>query len=1022
MGKRGVKVADPALTRVAELPLNGRSVMALTTVVPGVRNLTGGIDVGYGDAQNWSVTNVGINGSTGGWTAFLMDGGIDTAPGWGEAEIAPYVDSVQEFKVMTNFIPPEYGFTAGGVVSIATKNGTNSLHGTAYEFVRNNVLDARNTFAPSVSPYRYNQFGASLGGPVLIPKLYNGRDKTFFFFNFEGNRHDETSNFITTVPTPAERGGDFSQLEDVYGNPIPIYDPATVVPNPSGSGYVATPFQGNIIPPKRLDTVAQNVLAYIPTPNLTPNNAFAQTNNYISTIPSISDDNMYTVRVDQSFGAKNQLFGRWTFNSDYDNVAAGSGPFPDPLFVDRPSPMHNQQGVISDVHTFSPSLVNQLTLTGLREHFSYVYDGYQQGWPQKLGLPSIVPPDLFPLFNITGIAQLGPNQTMGLRTYTLFQALDVISKMHGNHSFKFGTDLRHMSYANFDEYDPSGAYNFPSTLTGNPQNPTGTGSGFATFLLGDVGSGTTLDIYNFPTYIGHSYSFFAGDDWKVTHRLTLNLGLRYDFQSPSVERGCHSSNFNPLVPDPDNPNLLGSFQYSCVNYGKTVVQNDRTNFAPRIGFAYDLTGNARTVVRGAYATIYAPTFTVDAYPQTQGYTTTNTYLSPGNNPNLPAFMLENGPPYVDYPAGPSGGPSAYLGSAVAFEEPRRPIPYTEQWDLDVQHQFPGAWLLDVAYAGSTGVYLPSSEYNYDQLGDQYLSLGLSLQNMVPNPLAGQVPGPLGGATVSLAQTLEPYPQYSFVGVYDPDGGSSTYHSLQIKVEHRMSQNLTVLGSYTFAKLISGSLTSNLAFMGPISSELYNGYQDGKFNRHAEKSVDPTDIPQTFVVSYVYKFPVGRGKTLALNNSFANAVLGNWSMSGVFTAESGPPLMIVGANNFLAERPNSTGQSAKLAHPNLNEWFNPNVFVNPPNYQYGNVGRTLGNVLAPGLTDFDFALLKNFQIKEKLSVQFRAESFNVANITNLSLPNMTFVPGPNGLNSSATFGTITSAYDPRSIQFGLKLLW
>ncbi|MGD0124016.1 MAG: TonB-dependent receptor [Terriglobia bacterium] len=1008
--------------RITDLPLNSRNVLTLETLVPGVRNMQGGIDVGFGRSQNYQVANVGINGSTSGFTAFLMDGADDSTHGWGEVSVAPLVDAIQEFQVMTNFIPPEYGFTAGGVVNTITKGGTNSLHGSAYEFVRNNVLDARNTFAPSVPPYRFNQFGASLGGPILIPKLYNGRDKTFFFFNYEGSRHLSVANPITTVPTPAERTGDFSQLEDDNGNHIILYDPATTVPNSGGSGYLRSPLPGNIIPTNRLDKVAQNVLSYLPLPNLAPNNPFSQTNNYIGDQPETVATNQIHARVDHSFGSKNRLFGRWSFNAEDANRPDDAGPWPDPVWYTRADRIHNQQAVINDVHTFSPSLLNEVRLTVMEQHFPFTQGGYDQGWPQKIGLPADVPPTLFPLFNIDGLATLGGDNTTGIRDETTFQIFDMISKIHGNHSLKFGTDLRHMSYANYQAGDPSGSYNFPSTLTGNPQNPTGTGFGFATFLLGAVGDSSTLDIYNFPTYVGHSYSFFAGDDWKVTRRLTLNLGLRYDFQSPPVERGCHTTDFNPSVTNPDNSSLLGSFQYACVDYGKTVVQNDRTNFAPRIGFAYDLTGDARTVLRGAYATIYAPTFTVDNFPQTQGYTTTNVYLSPGNNPNLPAFMLQNGPPYVDYPAGPSGGPSAYLGSSVAFEERRRPIPYTEQWDLDVQHQFPGKWVLDVAYAGSTGVRLPSNEYNYDQLGDNYLSLGLSLQNLVPNPLAGQVPGPLGGATVALAQTLEPYPQYSSVSVFDPYGGSSTYHSLQVKVEHRVSQNLTVLASYTYAKLISGSLISNIAWMSTLSSTLYNGYQDGKFDRNAEKSVDPTDVPQAFVLSYVYKFPLGRGHTWALNNSFTNAVLGNWSMSGVFTADGGPPLIITGANNFLAERPDSTGQSAKLASPNLNEWFNPNVFVNPPNYQYGNLGRTLGNVRAPGLTNFDFALLKDFPIKEKFTVQFRAESFNVANITNLGLPNTTFVPGPNGYNFSGTFGTITSAYDPRSIQFGLKLIW
>jgi len=747
--------------RITDLPLNSRNVLTLETLVPGVRNMQGGIDVGFGRSQNYQVANVGINGSTSGFTAFLMDGADDTAPGWGEVSVAPLVDAIQEFQVLTNFIPPEYGFTAGGVVNTITKTGTNSLHGSVYEFIRNNVLDARNTFAPNVPPYRFNQFGLSVGGPVTIPKLYNGRDKTFFFFNFEGSRRRAVSNPITTVPTAQEREGNFSQLEDVNGNPITLYDPATTVPNPNGSGYVRSPLPGNMV--TQIDSVAQNVLGLLPMPNLTPNNAFAQTNNYIGDQPAIVDTNQIHARVDQSFGAKNRLYGRWSFNAEDANRPDDAGPWPSPVWYSRADTIHNQQVVLSDVNTFSPTLLNQVRLTVMRQHFPFLQGGYNAGWPQKIGLPADVPPTLYPLLNIDGLAVLGGDNTTGIRDETTFQIFDMISKIHGNHALKFGTDLRHMSYANYQASDPSGSFNFPAPLTGNPQAPTGTGFGFATFLLGDVGSGT-LDIYNFPTYIGHSYSFFTGDDWKVNRRLTLNLGFRYDFQSPTVERGCHTSNFNPFVPDPTNPSLLGSLQYACVNYGKTVAQNDRTNFAPRIGFAYNLFGNSRTVIRGGFGIVYGPTFTVDNFAPTQGFTYTNTYLPPGNNTNLVAFQLQNGPPFIDQPAGVSGGPSAALGTSVSFEEPRRPIPYSEQWNIGVQHQFPGAWLLDVAYAGSTGVHLPSDGYLYDQLGDNYLSLGLQLQNQVPNPLVGQVPGPLGGPTVSLAQTLMPYPQYSSVAV------------------------------------------------------------------------------------------------------------------------------------------------------------------------------------------------------------------------------------------------------------------
>jgi len=918
---------------------------------------------------------------------------------------------------MTNFMPPEYGLTGGGVITVVTKSDTNAFHGSLYEFLRNDKLDARNTFVTVRPPFRFNQYGVSAGGPVWIPKIYHGKDRTFFFFNYEASRNRESANPITTVPTLGQRQGNFSDLLDSNGNLIPIFDPATTVPNPNGSGFIRSPFPGNIIPASRIDPIARNVTSLIPAPNRAPNNPFTQALNYLGVQPVTIDVDQYHGRIDHSFNAANRLFGRWSYNEE---VANNQGsPWPEPIWYSRVDTIQNHQAVLSDIDTFSPSFLNEFRLSATRQYFPFQQSSFNQGWPQKIGLPASVPPTLYPLFNADGLAALGGSGTTGLRSSYSFQLFDIVTKIHGNHTFKFGTDVRMLSYANFQVSAPSGSFNFPASLTGNPQISSGTGSGFATFLLGQVGSGS-LQVNAFPTFIGHSYAFFAGDDWKVSRRLTLNLGLRYDFQSPPVERRGLSSNFYPYGPNPVDPNLMGRMEFARHDYGDAVWSPNRKNFGPRIGFAYDVGGNARTVVRGGYGILYTETFGQAFISSSNGFSTTSNYLPPGNNTNLAAFQLQNGPPFIDQPLGAALGPGAFLGSAVTLEETHRGTPYVQQWNFGVQRELPGAWMIEGVYAGNRGIHLYSSGYQYDDLDPRYLSLGLSLQNQVPNPLAGQIPGALGAATVSLRQTLLPYPQYSSVLVMNPLGGASTYHSFQARALHRFGGGLTFLASYTDAKLITDNEASPLAFVGSINNN--PAYQAGKFNRRIERAVDPTDIAQALVISSAYELPFGRGKRVPIQNRIFNAVLGNWNLSGILTLQGGLPLVIRGASNFLADRPNSTGVSAKLSDPTRYAWFNTAAFVNPPNYTYGNVGRTLPDVRGPGLKNLDAALLKNFPVRENITVQFRAEAFNLANVTNLGMPNSTFVPGLQGTNVSSAFGTITTAYSARSCQLGVKILW
>jgi hypothetical protein len=376
------------------------------------------------------------------------------------------------------------------------------------------------------------------------------------------------------------------------------------------------------------------------------------------------------------------------------------------------------------------------------------------------------------------------------------------------------------------------------------------------------------------------------------------------------------------------------------------------------------------------------------------------------------------------PQGRALSPNAFLGQAVSYDQPNQKTPMSQQWDLSVQKQLPGSWVVEVAYSGNHGTHLVAGNYNLNQLtAQQYQSLGATLQNTVPNPYAGIVPGSLGAARITLQQSLYAFPYYTTVTVRNPHLGDSIYHSGLVRVEKRFSQGLTFLASYTKAKLISDSIATPIGF-GNVEQVTTTSYQN-IYNRAAERSLDPTDVSQRLVLSGVYELPIGRGRKLNISNAVLNAIAGGWQVNSVAVLQTGVPIVITGANNQLATRPNSTGQSAKLSNPSASQWFNTSAFVNPPTYTFGNLGRVLPDVRNPGVVNIDLSLIKNFAIREKLNLQFHAESFNVVNHVNLGLLSTTattFVPGANGLNNSGTFGVINSARDPRSIQLGIKLIF
>jgi len=995
--------------RIQELPLNGRNAMALAMLTPGVRNAVGPTYSGFLD-RGIRVSTMSINNSPGLMNNQLLDGNYNILTWINEAAVSPAVDAVEEFKVQSGTMSAEFGFTAGGVVNLVSKSGTNALRGTVYDFLRNDKLDSRNTFAAAPDRLRYNQFGGSLGGHLI-------KDRAFFFGNYEGYRAVQGSSRVATVPVAEERQGDYSNTRTATGVLIPIYDPATTRRDSTGT-LVRDRFSNNIIQQGRLDPVAQKVLQLIPLPNHTPTNAFTNSLNYQTQVLPTTKSNQYHARVDYRFGSNNSLFVR--FSSFSHTPFQKQVIFPGSMYG-RLDNMVNKNIALSDTHTFSPTLINEFRVGVVRQAFSFRDASYGMGYPRKLGLPDTVPDDVIPTVGISGYTSVGYG-IVGYRGSLNWNFQEAVTKIRGNHTLKFGVEHRILQGSNRQTANPSGNFSFTAALTGDPVKPSGTGSSVASMVLGSVRT-ASVDLSQGITMQAYSTSLYAQDDWKLTRRLTVNLGLRHDYQAQPVERHNRLLQFD-LNGKSSVSGLTGRTVYAGLDgQPRQWRDGNYTAFGPRFGFAWDMFGGGKTVLRGGYGVYYPFSFYLSGSFGSEGLgfaSMTTSYQPAGGDYNYPAFQFKNGFPYAPpQPLGVKGGPDAFLGQSAPYTETIGPAAYAQQWSLSLQRQLPGKWLVDATYSGNKGTHFISPGYNWNDLDPQYLSLGRSLQNLVPNPYAGKVPGALGAATITRRQSLLPFPYYSSVDITNPHAGNYISHLFLLSVQKKSAHGLSLMFSYTGGKNISDPMTLPGGDFAENNARM-KGYQDAKFNRGLDRSVDPESISQRAVVSAVYELPFGTGKRWNPSNSVARKVVKGWQASTIGTIQAGLPIAVTGANNFLANRPNSTGQSAKLDHRTTAQWFNTATFINPPDYTQGNISRTLPDVQSPGTLGWDISLVKNTAITERFSVQFRAEAFNALNHVNLGLPNSAFVAGPDGKNSSGSFGTITSARDPRQIQFGLKL--
>ena len=961
--------------QITDLPLNGRDYTQLATLTAGVVKITengGGIN-GSTSASNGNAGGAfAVNGTRGNLNNFMLDG-IDNNSNDNAGNILrTNVDAIEEFKVQTSNYSAEFGRSGGAVINATIKSGTNQFHGTVFEFFRNSDLDARGFFESpdqAKAPFKQNQFGGTLGGPIK-------KNKLFFFGDYQGTRVRAANTDIATVPTAAEIGGNFSGLlgsqvgTDALGRPVyqgEIFDPAsTTMVN---GNVVRNPFQGNIIPASRLDSIAHNAAALYPAPTV----AGATANNYNFNAPGKDTIDQMDARVDYNISNRQQIFGRFSLSQ---RTRFQSPPLPGLADGGGYSTGNYFEGTrgaaIGHTFTISPSMVNELRIGFNRNHYRDNIPSYGQNYPPAgLAVPGV--PDNstvngLTLFQPSGYIRIGePGYTPTFSTSQEFQYGDTLSIIHGKHVIKLGPEVRFSQFNLFQVGQPRGRFSFSGEFTADsPSSGDGSGNGLADMLLGDP----TTSVISTLTYFGnrqHTYGAFVQDDYKVTSTLTLNFGLRYDYTTPISEAHNRQSNFDFAT---------GQLIVAGVNGASPgLTTMDKDDFAPRAGLAWSPAfRKGKTVIRAGYGRFFSYQEIRTGDPLQLGY-------------NLPFFFE---PSFVSDGITPvltvSGGfPSLNLSQAkfagVTSVDSRLHAPVNDEWNFNIQNQLPGNILFEVAYVGAKSTHLQV----------------LVDHNQDPTPGPGSV------------QSRRPYPQYGpFTSI--EDHGNSTYESLQLKAEKRLSHGLMFLSAFTYGKSINDQ--PEICCNGP--------WPQNSYNLKSEKGLSDFDNRFRWVSSFDYELPVGKGRRFLNSSRPADLVLGGWHVGGILTFRSGFPF-----SPLMGYDPSNTGSNGllrtdRIANGNLpasqrspNLWFDINAFPLPTGYTFGNAGKNI--LVGPGEKTGDISIRKMFNLTERFNLEFRAEAFNAFNHAVFTQPDSNISDGP-----GAT-GVITSTVIPqRQLQFALKL--
>jgi outer membrane receptor protein involved in Fe transport len=946
------------------LPLNGRNFSQLGVLQPGVTPITPGLAEAGGTLREGQA--YAVNGQRPESNNFLIDGANNFSSVDGGFILKPPIDAIAEFRILTNGANAEFGHSAGSTTNIVTRSGSNNFHGAAWEFLRNDAMDARNYFAQQVEPLKQNQFGGTLGGPIR-------KDKTFFFAYYEGFRNRQGETQSATVPSPLERQGNFSQT----------IDPSTGKVDPLINEFIGQPFPGNQLP--FINPIAQNLLQFFPLPNL-------GSNTFTATQSLRADNDQFGLRVDHYLSPADTFNFRYMYSNSntLDPLSTSGANVPGfPVGEDQRA----QNFVAQETHTFSPAMIGVARFSFLRNKF-LLDEHINHTLPSDLGFqyqPTLAAAAGPPFLQVNGYASIGDPITGPRDTYqNSFDWSGSLTWIHGQHELKFGGGLQHNQINMLQGIASNGFFVFAPFPISNA---------FASFLFGQpvffLQGGGDLS----RGLRGNSSNAYAQDTYRVTRRLTLNLGLRYELPSPYTEIHNRQNLFVPGAQSRVFPNAPAGLLYpGDPGVPGGLIPTDKKAFAPRIGVAWDPTGSAHWLVSAAYGIFYEPYYTGVGGPLQDPISAPPYLQTP--QVNLPNF------------ANPFNGGNPFT---LAFSQPmtllvlspRLPLPYAQDWSLNVQKSFGADWLFQVGYVGTAGVKLPrfiegnpatfipgqSSENNVNQ---RRLYSGCTLAS--PNNCVYGSVGEIAGIA------------------------NSSYNALQSSLRKRFSHGLSLLASYTFSKSIDDVSSFNItgSAASPVAGE--NDLPQNPFNPAAERGRSMFDARHRFVLSYEWSLPWWKQA-----HAWYQHALGNWQLNGITTFMSGTPFTVFDSQDvslegtapeitgFSSNRPNLVGDANSGPHT-VQEWFNVDAFqrLNPVTQagQFGTAGRNI--VQGPGLQEWDFSAFKNIPLAESKQLQFRAEFFNVFNHANFRLPDSDI--------SSPTFGQIQGALPPRLVQLALKFLF
>jgi outer membrane receptor protein involved in Fe transport len=999
--------------KVAALPLLGRNPFMLAVVATGVQYTPSLASRSNRPFDNGGMDSFSINGGRQFTNEFLLDGVPNTNTETTQPSnlsFVPSPDATEEFRVQTNTYDAQYGRTGGGVINVSLKSGTNNFHGALYHYFRHDKLNANN-FESNLagarkSAFRWAQPGVQFDGPVYLPRLYDGRNKTFFMYSWEKIKSSIPFPQTYTVPTLEQRAGDFSKTVQANLQPIIIYDPLTT--QQVGNAYIRQPFPGNRVPANRFDPVSVKMLDWIPLPNQ-PGDARGFFNLISSPNPRTDEYDQHIIRIDQNLGANHRFFSRYVRGNRHElNSDAG--------FRHEASPWYghwriNQGGNFDLTSTISPTLVLNFRAGYIRHQFAIAQygDGFD---PTQLGFPAAtvaqLPRKFFPRVAYTDYTTFGPPRSIGSEfTFSdTWSASETVNKVIGRHAVKFGAEFRVMFNNQALPTSSFGSFTFTKGYTQRDalRAEAAAGNAFASLLLGIPASGS-VPINAEPAYGNRYYVAFLQDDWRVTNRLTLNLGVRWDYESPLSERfDRQNRGFDATAPSPlkvPGLDLRGGLLFTDSKH-RLPFKRDLNNWQPRLGVAYQL--RRTTVLRAGYGLSYLPTFDTG---YNNGFSIETPYVSSVDGGITPSGRWSN--PYPDgikQPYGRSLGLATMLGLSFTYGYPDRVIPYVHQYSFGFQQELPGRILVDVSYVGSRTRMLQTAK-GINAVPADKLALGSDLLTAVPNPFQGLLPGTaFNGPTIPRQQLLRPFPHFNDITEARHSIGDTWYDSMQLRVEKRLSHGLHLLASYTLSK--------NIEAVGYLNAQ--DRWED------KAKVLTAVDAPHRAVISWGYELPFAKGR-----RGVVRQVFGGWQVNGIATFQSGLPVATPGGAV-------STGVNPKLPGnvQSRNRWFNtctltqagvrqncaspdePVAFLVQPPFTLRTLSTRFPNIRTrrPGLVDF--SVFKTFWLTESLRLQFRAEAFNLCNTPWFGAPNTTL--------GSAAFGTVSpsQANDPRNVQLALRL--